>query len=289
MSDYLDPNNEELLKDFFSEAQMQVDTLEQNILVLENDGGNKDAVDEIFRAAHTLKGGSATVEMMELANFTHLVEDLLDAIRAGQISVTEDVVDNLLLAIDVIKAMLVQRMKGSIFQDDTSEIEKNLKELLLSKDKGKKAKAVPENIKKVMPIETTTPAKTASPAVASLNEHELQELKDAVDGDTPIYQVTVKFDKDSLMNTVGGIQVYSVLKSDGTVLRTIPEFEALYEDNFYPIVNYYVATWMPQDEIRKRVVIPDVSLDAEVTDIKSLSSKSKCSSAAFLLTSNDVN
>ena len=37
MSDYLDPNNEELLKDFFIEAEMQVDSLEQNILVLEND------------------------------------------------------------------------------------------------------------------------------------------------------------------------------------------------------------------------------------------------------------
>jgi two-component system chemotaxis sensor kinase CheA len=37
MSDYLDPNNEELLKDFFIEAQMQVEMLEQNILVLEND------------------------------------------------------------------------------------------------------------------------------------------------------------------------------------------------------------------------------------------------------------
>ena len=48
MSDYLDPNNEELLKDFFAEAQMQVDTLEQNVLVLENEGANKDAVDEIF-------------------------------------------------------------------------------------------------------------------------------------------------------------------------------------------------------------------------------------------------
>src|SRR5215510_13066802 len=106
MSDYLDPNNEELLKDFFAEAQMQVDTLEQNILVLENDGANKDAVDEIFRAAHTLKGGSATVEMMELSRFTHLVEDVLDVIRAGQHVIDEEVVDSLLSGIDVIKAML---------------------------------------------------------------------------------------------------------------------------------------------------------------------------------------
>ncbi|HPG87090.1 MAG TPA: Hpt domain-containing protein, partial [Spirochaetales bacterium] len=75
MSDYLDPNNQELLKDFFAEAYAQVDALEQNILVLENDPANYDAVDEIFRAAHTLKGGAGTVEMTELAGFTHVMED----------------------------------------------------------------------------------------------------------------------------------------------------------------------------------------------------------------------
>jgi two-component system chemotaxis sensor kinase CheA len=81
MSDYLDPNNEELLKDFFSEAEQQVAQLEQNILVLENDPSNKDAINEIFRAAHTLKGAAGTVQMKELAGFTHLVEDVFDAIR----------------------------------------------------------------------------------------------------------------------------------------------------------------------------------------------------------------
>src|SRR5215475_5168717 len=138
MSDYLDPNNEELLKDFFAEAQMQVDTLEQNVLVLENDGSNKDAIDEIFRAAHTLKGGSATVEMMELSHFTHLVEDVLDAIRSDKLSVNEDVVDILLSAIDVIKAMLEQRMNGSVYQEDTSAIESRLHALLPADSKSKK-------------------------------------------------------------------------------------------------------------------------------------------------------
>ena len=83
MSDYLDANNEELLKDFFAEAEQQVETLESNILVIENDPSNHDAIDEIFRAAHTLKGGSATVEMTELASFCHDVEDLLDALRSN--------------------------------------------------------------------------------------------------------------------------------------------------------------------------------------------------------------
>ena len=115
MSDYLDPNNEELLKDFFAEAEQQVEQLESNILVIENDPSNHEAIDEIFRAAHTLKGGSATVEMMELSHFTHIVEDVLDEIRSDRLKVDEDVVDILLTSIDVIKAMLESRQNGSVY------------------------------------------------------------------------------------------------------------------------------------------------------------------------------
>jgi len=91
MSDYLDPENQELLNDFFEEAQMQVEVLEGSILTIESDPNNADAIDEIFRAAHTLKGGAATVSIDELAGFTHIVEDLLEyyqeAIEKG-ISIT---------------------------------------------------------------------------------------------------------------------------------------------------------------------------------------------------------
>ena len=50
MSDYLDADNEELLKDYFSEAEQMVENLESNILAIENDPNNHDAIDEIFRA-----------------------------------------------------------------------------------------------------------------------------------------------------------------------------------------------------------------------------------------------
>jgi two-component system chemotaxis sensor kinase CheA len=268
MSDYLDPNNEELLKDFFSEAQMQVDTLEQNILVLENEGGNRDSVDEIFRAAHTLKGGSATVEMMELSHFTHLVEDVLDAIRSDQLSVNEDVVDVLLSAIDVIKAMLSKRMEGAIYQEDTSAIESKLSALLPEGSRARKG-AVPRPAAKPAPKPAPPPASWAG----DLSEDELRELRESVDGGMPVYWVSVKFDENSLMNSVGGIQVYAALKGEGTVLRTIPDFEALYEDNFFPTVDYYYASSKSPEEIRKYVIIPDVSLDAVITDISKAPSK----------------
>jgi two-component system chemotaxis sensor kinase CheA len=266
MSDYLDPNNEELLKDFFSEAQMQVDTLEQNILVLESEGTNKDAVDEIFRAAHTLKGGSATVEMMELSHFTHLVEDVLDAIRSDQLVVNEDVVDILLSAIDVIKAMLEQRMNGAVYQEDTSQIEGRLSSLLPEGSSRKKGAAkVPA---KPAPA---APPPVVKPAAAGLTEEEIMELKESVEGAMPIYRVTVKFDESSLMNTVGGIQVYAVLKGDGTILKTTPDFEQLYEDNFFSSVVYYIASQQTPEVIKKSVILPDVSLDADVIDISTLS------------------
>jgi two-component system chemotaxis sensor kinase CheA len=268
MSDYLDPNNEELLKDFFSEAQMQVDTLEQNVLVLESEGTNKDAVDEIFRAAHTLKGGSATVEMMELSHFTHLVEDVLDAIRSDQLAVNEDVVDTLLQAIDVIKAMLEQRMNGAVYQENTSEIEGKLSALLPEGARSRKGSAAAAKAAAKPSAPVAPPPPPPVPVVAGgLGEDELNELRESVEGGMPIFRVSVKFDENSLMNTVGGIQVYAALKGLGTVLRTVPEFEQLYEDNFFPTVEYYFAAAKTPDEIRKYVIIPDVSLGADIADV----------------------
>ncbi|MDR0382390.1 MAG: Hpt domain-containing protein, partial [Spirochaetaceae bacterium] len=277
MSDYLDPNNEELLKDFFSEAQMQVDTLEQNILVLESEGANPDAVDEIFRAAHTLKGGAATVEMMELSHFTHLVEDALDAIRGKQIEVNEDVVDVLLAAIDIIKAMLGKRMDGDVYGDDTSAIEGRLFDLL------------PDNApsKKTAKQKTATAAAAASPATAvaappsaastvasvtpaeNIEANDIREMLEAAEGAT-VYRLSVKFDENGLMNTVGGIQVYTAIKSKGTILKTAPDFDALYGDNFFPVVDYYLASDESAEDLRNYVILPDVSLDATVVDIKTL-------------------
>jgi two-component system, chemotaxis family, sensor kinase CheA len=267
MSDYLDPNNEELLKDFFSEAQMQVDTLEQNVLVLEHEGANKDAVDEIFRAVHTLKGGSATVEMMELSHFAHIVEDVFDAIRSNQITVNEDVVDTLFQAIDIIKAMLDKRMNGAVYEDDTSAIENKLHSLLPETSNKKTAAKPPAGAR---PVLSPAPAPVPAASISSgqtLTEEELKELKDSVEGGMPIYKVSVKFDPNSLMNTVGGIQIYAALKSSGTVLKTNPDFDQLYGDNFFPVVDYYMASKQNPESIKKSCVVPDVSLDASVTDI----------------------
>jgi two-component system chemotaxis sensor kinase CheA len=260
MSDYLDPNNEELLKDFFSEADQQVEVLEQNILVLENDPGNHDAVDEIFRAAHTLKGAAATVQMTELSGFTHLVEDVLDEIRSKTVTVTEEVVDTLLESIDIIKAMLETRAEGSVYEKDISQNKNDLSALLPEHGKGaqKKPQAKPAP-KQMAALESKPePAEEEVPAAMTLSEYDLLELKEAAKSGETIYHVSVLFNEDNPMNSVGGIQVFAALKAVGSVLKTVPEFEKLYEDQFFPQVSYYLSSQADVDTIAKRLLIPEV-------------------------------
>lgn len=273
MSDYLDINNEELLKDFFTEAQSQVETLESNILVIESDPSNHEAIDEIFRAAHTLKGGSATVEFTELASFTHKVEDVLDELRSDRLEVTEDVVDLLLNSIDVIKAMLEARMSGGVYQEDISSLEGRLSELVPEKGDKKKKKAAPPAgtgpgaapaPQAVAPPPAPKPA--AAPAASGLpplTVEDYNELRDGVQGAQKLYSVDVRFDENNPMNSVGGIQVFAALKACGTVLKTVPDFDALYEDEFYPQVVYYLASDQEPSAIEDVAFLSDVTLSTD--------------------------
>lgn len=261
MSDYLDINNEELLKDFFSEADQQVEMLESNTLAIEQDPTNKDAIDEIFRAAHTLKGGSATVEMNELSSFTHAMEDLLDEIRSERVHVTEKVIDLLLSAIDVVKAMLQARKDGTVYSEDVSSIEDELRSHVSAKPK-KSAKTPP----KAAPPKPTAPKKAAAGNTDDVfTEYELLELADSIAKNEKVYKVAVNFDESNQMNTVGGIQVYAALKQCGTVLKTIPDFDDLYADVFHPTVIYLIASSMSAEAIFNVATISDVTLNVDVS------------------------
>jgi len=267
MSDYLDPNNQELLKDFFAEARAQVDTLEQNILVLENDPTNYDAVDEIFRAAHTLKGGAGTVEMTELAGFTHVMEDLLDAIRSKTVKVDEDVIDALLAGIDVIKAMLDSRAEGRPYAADTEALRSRLESFIPARQGAPKKAAAPKAASPAPKPEI----KAASPqagGAAGLSEYELLEMREAAGTDRTVYALVVQFDESNVMNTVSAIHAFAALREAGTVLKTEPDFERLYEDVFHPTVTYYVATSLSRDDLAARVRIPEVVTSSTIEELR---------------------
>ena len=92
---------EELMKDFFEETSTLIEILEKNILIIEEDPKNREAINEIFRVAHTIKGGSATLELDRIATFTHEMESLLDEIRSDNFELNQEIVNLLLKSITV--------------------------------------------------------------------------------------------------------------------------------------------------------------------------------------------
>lgn len=266
MSDFLDANNEELLKDYFSEAELMVDNLESNILAIENDPTNHDAIDEIFRAAHTLKGNSATVEFTEISTFAHTMEDLLDEVRSDRVKVNEDVVDTLLNALDIIKAMLEARQNGSVYAESVEDVSNKIKSLIPAKEgKTKKSVSAPAASPVSAPASSAASNTAASNSSVSveMSEFELLELKQSCQPGQKLWSISVVFDESNPMNSVGGIQVFAALKSIGTVLKTTPDFDALYEDEFHKDVTYYVASANNQDQIEDVAFLDDVTLSVD--------------------------
>ena len=261
MSDYFDSDNEELLKDFFMEAEQQVEKLEQNILAMESDSSDGDAIDEIFRAAHTLKGGAATVQMMEVAEFTHAVEDLLDGIRSNVCQVTGDIVDKLLQSLDVIKAMMEERQNGGVYSEDVSELKQQLRAFL----GDKQSKTVKPAVTVSSPAASATTPVVAEP-LPRLSKEDIEEMQAFIEADQHVYRIRVEFDEANPMNSIGGIQVFAIMKRLGQVLRTVPDFDALYEDEFYPFVDYYLLTSESTDVLNEKTQVADVTLSVQITD-----------------------
>jgi two-component system chemotaxis sensor kinase CheA len=101
----LDPEMAEIAKVFFQESREGLDVMESGLLGL-GAAADSENINTIFRAAHSIKGGSATFGFAEVAAFTHGVETLLDEMRNGVRPVTADVVQTLLQACDCMREMI---------------------------------------------------------------------------------------------------------------------------------------------------------------------------------------
>jgi len=101
----LDPEMAEIAKVFFQESREGLDIMESGLLSLDATA-DRENINTIFRAAHSIKGGSATFGFMEVASFTHGVETLLDEMRNGLRPVTSEAVQILLQSCDCLREMM---------------------------------------------------------------------------------------------------------------------------------------------------------------------------------------
>lgn len=113
---------------FFEESQEHLDEMEQLLLALDITTPDAEMLNSIFRAAHSIKGGSGIFGFEALASATHILEGLLDKIRKGQLIITAPMVDIFLLAVDQLKDILDVYRSGeavdsSIVQQLTQQLE----------------------------------------------------------------------------------------------------------------------------------------------------------------------
>ena len=88
---------------FFEESFEGLDVMESGLLNLDMGDVDAEDINTIFRAAHSIKGGSATFGLSDVADYTHLMETLLDEMRDGRREVSEHSVDVLLESVDVLR------------------------------------------------------------------------------------------------------------------------------------------------------------------------------------------
>ena len=121
----------QFLETFFEESFEGLDIMENGLLNLDIGAADVEVVNTIFRAAHSIKGGSATFGLSDVADFTHLMETLLDEMRDGRRDVSEHAVDNLLKSVDVLRDLLMaSKDKTDIDTVRIEEIKANLNKIL---------------------------------------------------------------------------------------------------------------------------------------------------------------
>jgi two-component system, chemotaxis family, sensor kinase CheA len=165
----IDPEMAEIVKVFFEESIEGLEVMESRLLNLDA-SADRETINTIFRAAHSIKGGAGTFGFMEISQFTHAVETLLDEMRNGTRSVTPDAVQVLLQSVDVMREMVdLAQAEKPILSSNAQALTARLAEILADQG-GSTAPAVvaqaastPPSV--LAPQATTTPAAGAAPCV----------------------------------------------------------------------------------------------------------------------------
>ncbi len=122
---------------FVEESLEGLDIMESVLLDMHPGAADAEAIDNIFRAAHSIKGGAATFGLGDIANFTHVVETLLDEVRNGDRDITQDAIVLFLSSVDCIREMLSADQNGeAVDHAHIEQIKAGLDKMLGSKQES---------------------------------------------------------------------------------------------------------------------------------------------------------
>ncbi|WP_338754034.1 chemotaxis protein CheA [Bacillus sp. FJAT-52991] len=232
------------LEIFIEESKEHLQAVNENLLVLEKNPEDISIVNEIFRSAHTLKGMSATMGYEDLANLTHKMENVLDAIRNHKIQVTAEILDVVFASIDDLEAMVNDIASGGDGKRDVTAIV----EKLLKIENGEALSAASEEVA----------AAVSEPLAQTSYASEYDEFERTVIGQSreqgfSCLEIEVELRSDCVLKAARVFMVFEVLEKCGEVIKSTPSTEQLEEEKFDEKFIVTIITKDPAQEIESKV------------------------------------
>ncbi|MBT4511050.1 MAG: chemotaxis protein CheA [Chloroflexi bacterium] len=235
---------QEELQVFLQDTDEQLQLLDEDIIKLENESDDDALLQEIFRAAHTIKGSSAMLGYDIMAELTHAMENILDKLRHGELSVTTEIADALLAALDALRILRENLTAEEEIPIDVSNEIATLAELANTASAAQDADCAGKN----------------GPIVATpLSEEGRKRLQELLSTGNKAYEITINIEEGSLWAAVRFFQVLNDLGEKCDIITSDPTMEEIEAEKVTHDMTLIVAGRLEEEEIRETINgIPDI-------------------------------
>jgi len=241
---------------FIEESKEHLQSLNEQLLILEKEPDNSDTINEIFRAAHSLKGMAGTMGYKKMQRLTHEMEDVFSEIRNGKVQVNAELVDLLFQCLDELSKYLDNIIATS---DEGSESNEQLPELL--NDFVKNAGTPQATVTKQEPVAAATAtavmesAKTEEKFRAlKIADHEKKAIEKAYELGKNVFGMTVHISENCILKAARAFLVFKTLEEFGDVIKSNPEVQEIEDEHFDFDFSIFFVTNENEEKIKKVVL-----------------------------------
>ena len=266
---------------FIDETKEHLQNLNTHILALEQDGENMDTINEIFRAAHSLKGMAGTMGYKRMQNLTHDMENVFSEVRNGTIKVNPDMIDLLFKCLDALEEYLTTIQEtADEGTNDNEPLIKGLNDILNSKnaaseepkkEEAKPAKEAKETKKKGKKAakEEPKPDKPEKWRDIKLDDSVKKVIEEGCTGDFKAYGITVFIQESCLLKAARAFLVFKALEELGEVIVSNPGAQDIEDEKFEFDFSIVFMSDKPLDKILDAIKYVSEIADAigDVLDI----------------------
>ena len=237
------------LEIFIDETSEHLQNLSDCIMELEKDPENMDTINEIFRAAHSLKGMAGTMGFKRMQRLTHDMENVFQEVRSEKVKVTSSMIDLLFKCLDAIEGYL-DNVKASSDEgtEDNELIIKELNDFIAAEDGAAAAPAQAEPKKEEAPAQTAG-GDDKKYFEFGLSESEKDKIKQAEEGGAHIYGMTIYIQKECLLKAARAFLVFKAVEEFGEILVYNPISQDIEDEKFDCDFSIFIASDEPYEKI----------------------------------------